>query len=277
MMSEQRFAVIGKPVSHSLSPVIHASFAKQTGICLHYERMEGDEAGFEQQVAAFFAEGGRGLNITLPFKQRAFAMAAVTTQRCAEACAANTLWMKEGVLHADNTDGVGLIRDLHRHQSLSDQNILLLGAGGAARGIIGPLLAAGINKLFLVNRDERKAQALQQVFASIHPTSLERLQGQVITLIINATAASLTDNPLLLPVFLWESRPFCYDLAYCMSEPTSFVATALAEGCQACDGLGMLVEQAAEAFYIWHGIRPDAETTLGELLPQASKKRNTSS
>lgn len=265
MVFDKRFAVVGNPVDHSLSPVVHASFASQFGINLTYTKLKGDEHDFENQVHSFFAAGGQGLNITLPFKERAFDMADVTSARCSEAGAANTLWMKQGELHADNTDGVGLVRDLTRYRSLKNQSVLVLGAGGAARGIVGLLLAANIKALHLVNRDRYKAQVLQELFEDIYVETFESLDGKGIDIIINATSAGLKDNRLNLPPFLWMNSPFCYDLTYNISEATPFVATALAEHCEACDGLGMLVEQAAESFYIWHGLRPDTEHTLKAL------------
>lgn len=253
-----RYAVVGRPISHSLSPSIHQQFAQQLGISLVYERIEGDALQFEQQVRDFFEAGGKGLNITLPFKERAFALADACTRRCHQAKAANTLWMQDGLLHADNTDGEGLVNDLSRHGALAHKRLLVLGAGGAARGIIGPLLDADIASLVLVNRDISKAAALKRDFPSIQIKTFDLLCPEnVFDLIINATSASLTGNPLPLPDFLWQGKPFCYDLSYAKTGPTAFVASARKHGCPATDGLGMLVEQAAEAFKIWHGIKPD--------------------
>ena len=254
-------AVIGNPIGHSLSPVIHQEFAKQAHLDLCYEKLEGTLENFEKQVIDFFKNGGRGLNVTLTFKERAFRLAASITPRCAEAKAANTLWMAEGVLHADNTDGCGLIKDLAHYLVLQDKNILLLGAGGAARGIIGPLLAASIKNLTLVNRSKDKAENLQKEFPQIHCSSLQSLDFKY-DLILNATSASLTNNTLDLPQKLFDNAPFCYDLAYNRENPTPFIAYALAHNCPAVDGLGMLVEQAAEAFFIWHGFKPETSEML---------------
>lgn len=258
-----RCAVVGNPVAHSLSPQIHQHFAAQAGLSLTYEKIQGDSQHFESQVENFFNEGGRGLNITLPFKTRAFAMAKVTTSRCAEAKAANTLWMQAGLLHADNTDGIGLIRDLKHYIDLSNKTILLLGAGGAARGVLGPLLAAPIARLTLVNRTIERAYALKSDFPQIICLPMMALK-EPFDVIINATSASLTDDDVGLPPFLIHKDTLCYDLAY-SSRKTSFVSFALMRGCVGVDGLGMLVEQAAEAFVIWHGFRPETSEILRDL------------
>ncbi|KTD22654.1 shikimate 5-dehydrogenase [Legionella lansingensis] len=259
-----RFAVMGNPVAHSLSPYIHHRFAEQTGKKLDYEKICVDEASFETKVTDFFAEGGKGLNITLPFKQRAFAMATVNTARCLEAKAANTLWMQGGQLHADNTDGIGLLRDLAHYLDLNNKHVLLLGAGGAARGVIGPLLKAGIADLTLANRTLAKAQALQQDFEGIQCCSFTDLT-QRFDLVINATSASLGEEKLALPAAILKPATYCYDLAYRSHGSTSFVRWAKEHGCNATDGLGMLVEQAAEAFFIWHGVKPETNIVLAEL------------
>jgi shikimate dehydrogenase len=260
----QCFAVMGNPIAHSLSPLIHTRFAQQAGLELRYDKIEVAKECFESEVSSFFAQGGKGLNITLPFKQRAFAMAARCTPRCQQAKAANTLWMSGKKLHADNTDGIGLIRDLSNYQQIAGKRVLLLGAGGAARGIIAPLLAAQVAQLIVVNRSEERAEALQADFAQIECCRLSELQGSY-DLIINATSASLTEERLSLPQSVLEAIPFCYDLAYSKEGTTSFVQWAHERGLDAVDGLGMLVEQAAEAFFIWHGLRPDTASVLSEL------------
>lgn len=260
-----RYAVMGNPVAHSLSPFIHQCFSEQTGKQLSYEKMLVTEEAFESQVANFFAQGGQGLNITLPFKQRAFAMADRSTPRCQQAKAANTLWMKEGRLHADNTDGVGLIKDLSRYLDLNAKKILLVGAGGAARGIIAPLLATNIAQLTVTNRTEEKANFLQADFPQITCSRLTELQAEY-DVLINATSASLAEKAIPLPVSLLQAATCCYDLAYSAEGETAFVAWAHAQGCcQAVDGLGMLVEQAAESFFIWHGLKPDTMSVLMAL------------
>ncbi|MCX7116204.1 MAG: shikimate dehydrogenase [Gammaproteobacteria bacterium] len=258
------FAVIGNPINHSLSPRIHQSFAEQLGINLSYKTIQAENQTFKQTVIDFFKQGGKGLNITMPFKQLAFDLATVHTARCQQAKAANTLWMSEGHLHADITDGIGLIRDLSRHLSLTGKQILLLGAGGAARGIIAPIFAAKIAALTLVNRNVEKAKALQLDFPQITCRSLPELHASY-DLIINATSASLTDPSFSLPASLLHSSSFCYDLVYNIQAPTPFTSWAYQQGCTASDGLGMLVEQAAEAFYIWHGVMPDTQSVMVQL------------
>ena len=260
-----RYAVMGHPVAKSLSPVIHQGFAHQTGEILHYEKILIDLAHFEQQVTEFFSQGGKGLNITLPCKVRAFAMSAKATPRCEQARAANTLWMHSGQLHADNTDGVGFLRDISRYVTLVGRRILILGAGGAARGILGPLLDASPAQLTIANRTLEKAQALQKEFLSIDVCALDALENKPYDVIINATSKSLDDASVILPTALMLAKPFCYDLAYQNNGTTAFVAWARNVGCQAEDGLGMLVEQAAEAFYIWHKMRPDTAEVLKHL------------
>ena len=273
-----RYAVMGNPVAHSLSPRIHQLFARQTGIQLTYEKILVDIAGFEQQVENFFAKKGCGLNITLPFKQRAFAMSEKVSDRGVVAKAVNTLWMHEGRLHADNTDGVGLIKDLSRHVNVAGKAILLLGAGGAARGVLGPLLDAKPKRLTIVNRTAEKAHALQLDFLSANCCTVVDLAAHLETVsydvVINATSASFQDSALNLPISLLIKAPFCYDLAYHENEETAFVLWARRFGCEAYDGLGMLVEQAAEAFFIWHGVMPDTAPILGLLTTNSHSKNN---
>lgn len=250
------YAVMGNPVAHSLSPVIHQLFAAQTGRSLFYEKIQIDEARFEQQVIDFFNAGGRGLNITLPCKQRAFTLSNSQSPRCLQARSANTLWTQAGTLHADNTDGVGLLRDLNHYLDLTGKTILLLGAGGAARGIIGPLLAASPALLTIANRTVEKAHDLQQEFSQTQSSGFAEL-NQAYDVIINATAVSLDSQAIDVPKVVIEGRPFCYDLSYRINGITPFVAWAQSHCCMAVDGLGMLLEQAAESFFIWHGVMPD--------------------
>ena len=189
--------------------------------------------------------------------------------RCLEAQAANTLWMQAGRLHADNTDGIGLLRDLHRYVTITGKNILLLGAGGAARGIIGPLLAANPAQLMIANRTPEKAEALQEAFPMATSCAFtdipQQQERKPYDIVINATSASLEDQNLQLPAALMTTKPFCYDLAYRQNEATAFVAWARTFDCIAMDGLGMLVEQAAESFAIWHGVMPDTAPVLKQL------------
>ncbi|KTD34743.1 shikimate 5-dehydrogenase [Legionella moravica] len=262
----QRFAVIGNPIGHSLSPVIHQQFARQMKISLTYEQIKGEDFSLEQQVIEFFALGGKGLNVTLPYKQRAFELAKVRTPRCSLAGAANTLWMKDDILHSDNTDGIGLVCDLTRMFELQNTNILILGAGGATRGILYPLLEMNPNSITVANRTVEKAEELQKAFPQIRVNHLDKVSG-IFDLIINATSASLEGHGLVLPEEVMRNSPLCYDLAYTQQGITPFVKYAKAMGCQAVDGLGMLVEQAAEAFYIWNGVRPSSEPVIKFLRP----------
>ena len=261
-----QFAVMGNPVAHSLSPLIHQHFAKQTGIALTYETIGVPEDKFLESVAQFFANGGQGLNITLPFKQEAYALATVRTARCERAAAANMLWMHKQQVHADNTDGVGLVRDLGRFVDLANQRVLILGAGGAARGIIPPLLEASVASLTVLNRTLAKAKALQAAFPAIACVS-GLSKADSFDVIINATSAGLAGGP-----WSWELgcpllASFCYDLSYSLDAPTPFVEWARAQGARAADGLGMLVQQGAEAFLIWHGVMPKTAPVLEWLRP----------
>jgi len=268
-----RFAVMGNPIAHSLSPIIHRLFAEQTGCVLTYEKLHIDLPDFERQVELFFQTGGRGLNITQPFKQRAFSLSQDKTARCIIAGAANTLWRNEaGRLQADNTDGVGLLRDLTRYIDLAGSRMLLLGAGGAARGILVPLLGARPESLTIANRTHETARTLCESLDSAGPlypedqpilTACEMadLHGPY-DLILNATSANLTALPptLILPTTV------CYDLRYQQQSNTPFVTWARAQGGVGIDGLGMLVEQAAEAFNIWHGVMPDVDSVRRHLI-----------
>lgn len=257
----QRFAVIGNPIAHSLSPVIHQAFAKQVNIQLTYEKIKADDPSFELLVSDFFAQDGKGLNITLPFKQRAFAMAQQSSFRCQQAGAANTLWMQANQLHADNTDGIGLIRDLSRYLSVNGKRVLILGAGGAARGIISPLLENRPAELIIANRTSAKAEEFQRAFPQTQCLGFDEIEGQF-DLVINATSASLVGEFVALPDECMSAKPFCYDLSYKQHSATAFVQYARESDCDAVDGLGMLVEQAAEAFFIWNGIMPETEEVL---------------
>ncbi|KTD11558.1 shikimate 5-dehydrogenase [Legionella gratiana] len=260
----QRYAVMGNPIAHSLSPVIHQHFAKQVNVSLTYEKIEADDHDFEQQVVDFFNQGGKGLNITLPFKQRAFAMAQQRSSRCERAGAANTLWVKAHQLYADNTDGAGFIRDLSRYLSVQNKRILILGAGGAARGIIHPLLEEHPAALIIANRTSSKAAAFQLDFPQTKCINLHEVEG-VFDVVINATSASMAGEFVALPKECMTAKPFCYDLSYKQQGITAFVQYARNFGCEAVDGLGMLVEQAAEAFFLWHGIFPDTKEVLAFL------------
>lgn len=257
----QRFAVIGNPIAHSLSPIIHQCFAKQVNVQLTYEKIQGDDASFEEQVSDFFAQDGKGMNVTLPFKQRAFAMAKNCSERCLKAGAANTLWMEENQLHADNTDGIGLVRDLTRYIGLAGKRLLILGAGGAARGIIYPLLENTPQEIVVTNRTVSKAEEFQRAFPQIKSLPLNEIDEQF-DVVLNATSAGLAGEFIALPEACLAGKPFCYDLSYKQNGITPFVQYAKESNCDAVDGLGMLVEQAAEAFFIWHGMMPETQEVL---------------
>lgn len=266
-----RYAVFGQPVSHSLSPRIHAAFGRQTGIALEYTAIECSPEAFAQAVADFAVQGGQGANVTLPHKQAAAALCSELSERARRAGAVNTLARRGDHWFGDNTDGAGLIRDLTgRHGlDLRARRTLLIGAGGAARGIAPSLLDAGIGDLTIVNRDAKKADALADLLGEpgrAHPRYFEDL-GNLgnFELILNATSAARGGGMPSLPMSLVDSRTACVDLSY-GEAAIPFLAWARAAGAHhAIDGLGMLVEQAAESFTLWHGVRPDTDTVHAEL------------
>ena len=266
------FRVLGNPIAHSKSPVIHRAFAAATGKHIEYIAQQVDDINFEAVVTDFFANGGKGLNITVPFKQRAHDMAIQVQPAAHRAGAANTLWQEQGQLVADNTDGIGLVRDICQNLNgiLQGSRILVLGAGGAVRGILQPLLEQHPHQLVIANRTHQKAQKLAQNFAELGPVSaceLNRLRAPF-DWIINATAASLTGELLDLPSGLINYRTRCYDMMY-GDKAMVFSRWALTQGAATVnDGLGMLVEQAAAAFYLWHSIYPDTAKVLIDLRLQ---------
>lgn len=266
-----RYAVMGHPIAHSKSPFIHARFAAQTGQALVYQAIHVLPGDFARAVAQFQAAGGQGLNITLPFKEQAFALADVRTRRALEAEAVNTLWFDSaGRCYGDNTDGVGLIRDLceNHGMTLAGKRILLLGAGGAVRGVLGPLMAARPAIIICANRTLPRAEALVARFASgnrLAASAFPALEGLAFDLIINATSASLQGTVPPLPEGILKEGGWCYDLAYA-DGPTAFVQWGFARGAsRSVDGLGMLVEQAAESFYRWRGVRPATAPVIAAL------------
>ena len=271
-----RYAVVGNPIAHSKSPQIHAAFARQTGQELSYEALLAPLDGFAQTVADFRAHGGRGLNVTVPFKLEAFALAEHHTARAQAAGAVNTLaFGADGVL-GDNTDGAGLVRDLTANLdfALAGRRILLLGAGGATRGVLLPLLDSRPARLTIANRTVAKADALAALFAAragdtaLDACGFDALAGRRFDLVINATAASLADELPPLPPGLYAEGALAYDMMYARA-PTRFMRAALADGAaRVADGLGMLVEQAAESFTLWRGVRPDSAPVLAELRRQ---------
>jgi shikimate dehydrogenase len=258
-----RYVLIGNPVAHSKSPRIHAEFARASGQDIDYGCIEAPLDGFADAVANFRAAGGRGANITLPFKQQAFALCRRTSDRARLAQAVNTLRFDDSF--GDNTDGVGLVRDLatHLEVNLKDKSILLLGAGGAAQGVVGALLEAGASRLVIANRTVPKARELAERFPGVAACGYEALAGESFDLVINATSAGLADEAPPLPRRVLGKGVLAYDMVY--GRETPFLAAARRAGARACDGLGMLVEQAAESFFIWRGVRPATRPVLEKL------------
>jgi shikimate dehydrogenase len=269
-----RYAVIGNPVSHSRSPDIHSRFALQTGISLVYNTLCAPLDGFDAAVRRFFDEGGSGLNVTVPFKLQAHALAkSHLSERARRAAAVNTLWLEDGALQGCNTDGIGLVADLKRLAgALDGSRVLLVGAGGASRGVIQPLLEAGCEHILIVNRTPDRAAALVQSWQGdpdaqrLTAGSLaDAATGQPWNIVINATASSLDNLAPELPPGLYAPGALAYDMMYGPA-PTAFMHQALRDGAaQTADGLGMLVGQAAESFRIWHGVRPDVPPVLEAL------------
>jgi shikimate dehydrogenase len=259
-----RYAVIGNPVAHSKSPWIHAAFARATGQELEYGRIEAPLGGFAQALERFRAGGGRGLNVTLPFKEQAFRCCTRTTGRARAAQAVNTLVLDAGIL-GDNTDGIGLARDLSQNLGveLAGKTLLLMGAGGAAQGVLGALLEARAAQLVIANRTPAKALALAARFAAVSACGYEELAGRSFDIVINATSAGLAGEAPALPRGVLGEHTLAYDMVY--GRDTPFLAAARAAGARACDGLGMLVEQAAESFFVWRGVRPQTRPVLEAL------------
>ena len=265
----RHYAVFGHPVAHSLSPRIHAAFARQAGIAMDYVAI--DTTDFEAALRAFTDRGGSGANVTLPYKQQAAAACAVLSPRARRAGAVNTLIRNGDTWHGDNTDGAGLVRDLTgRHRlDLRRRRTLLLGAGGGARGVAPDLLDAGVGDLFVVNRTPERADALADALGEpgrVHPRYFSDL-GAIgeFDLILNATSAGRDDSFPSLPMSLVGRRTSVVDLSY-GEAAIPFLAWARAAGAHdAIDGLGMLVEQAAESFHRWHGVRPDTDAVYAQL------------
>jgi shikimate dehydrogenase len=269
-----QYAVIGNPVAHSKSPLIHASFARQTGQDLEYTRILAEPDRFALRANNFFAAGGKGLNVTVPFKQEAFALAASLSPQATLAGAVNTLMRDgNGQLYGHNTDGLGLVRDITGNlgHALRDSRILVLGAGGATRGILQPLLEQLPHSVFIANRTAPKARELAAIFSALGPVQgggFDEVEALPFDWILNATAASLQGELPPVPTGVVAHQTCCYDLMY-GAEPTVFCKWALTLGAAiAVDGLGMLVEQAAESFKLWRGVRPDTSGVIAELRRQ---------
>lgn len=266
-----RYAVIGNPIAHSKSPDIHARFAQQTVQDLTYERLLAPLDGFEEAVRAFVAAGGKGMNVTVPFKLDAHAIATSLTERAKAAGAVNTLIFNGDKIVGDNTDGMGLVQDIVKNAgvAIAGKSVLLLGAGGAARGVILPLLDQQPARLVLANRTLSKAEELAAQFGAdgkVEVSSFEALQIPF-DIVINATAASLTaDVPPIAPS-VFTAHTLAYDMMY-GAAPTSFMQFAAQHGAQTRDGLGMLVEQAAESFFQWRQVRPQTDAVFAALRAQ---------
>ncbi|HEY0563887.1 MAG TPA: shikimate dehydrogenase [Methylophilus sp.] len=261
-----KYAVIGNPISHSKSPLIHAAFAKQTHQDLSYERILAPLDGFEATVNDLIGQGYKGANVTVPFKFDAYKMCDSLSARAISSGsgAVNTLINIHGKIHGDNTDGIGLRNDIEKNIgfSIKDKHILILGAGGAAHGILNSLL--GASSITIANRTHEKALELVMAIQNCEATAsiFESLEKSY-DLIINATSTGLTDTALPIPSSVFASGCLAYDMMY--GRETPFMKQAREAGAQVADGLGMLVEQAAEAFYLWRGVRPDTRPVIAEL------------
>jgi len=269
MRAVDRYAVVGNPVSHSLSPRIHAMFAAALGESIEYSKLEAPAGAFAPTVRAFFAAGGRGLNVTLPFKVEALGLAGSASPRARLAGAANFLAAYDGAIEADNTDGTGLVADLEGNAGfvLAGRRILILGAGGAARGVIAPLLERAPRLLVVANRTLERARELEARFASLGPiraAGLDAIPRERFDLVLNATSTSVHGEPMPIPREAMAPGALAYDMAY-GAPARAFVAAARAAGFAGRDGLGMLVEQAAESFQLWRGRRPRTGPVLEEL------------
>lgn len=272
-----RYAVIGNPVAHSKSPFIHAQFAQQTGEHIEYGRLLAPLDGFAAEVGAFKAAGGRGLNVTVPFKLEAHALAYRLSPRAAAAGAVNTLRFDADGIFGDNTDGFGLVRDIESNLgvALKGARVLLLGAGGAARGVVLPMLERGPREIAIVNRTAAKAHDLIGQFAAaaaeagcvIKGGGPNTIDPNPYDVIVNATAGSLDAALPECDERAFGADTLAYDMMY-GAQPTVFMRHAQALGARAADGLGMLVEQAAESFFVWRGVRPDSAPVLAALRAQ---------
>ena len=273
MSLNDRYVVIGNPIAHSKSPQIHARFAEQTSQSMQYERLLAPLDAFDQTVKSFVATGGRGANVTVPFKLDAFRAATQLSARARAAEAVNTLRFDAGEIFGDNTDGVGLVRDIVHNAkfAISGKTVLLLGAGGAARGVIQALLAENPSQLIIANRTPERASELVEQFAHeanglLQASSFADLKSNF-DLIINATSASLASELPSVPASIFSSQSFVYDMMY-SSHLTLFMQLATSHGAITRDGLGMLVEQAAESFFVWRGVRPETTSVYQWLRTQ---------
>lgn len=266
-----RYAVIGNPVNHSKSPKIHAEFARQTGQDIVYVKLAAPLRDFRRELDRFIAHGGRGLNVTVPFKQEAAAACDSISERGKFAQAVNTLTFAEGRIAGDNTDGAGLLHDLEKNLrvGIHGRRVLILGAGGAARGVMMPLIARGARMIVVANRDVAKARVFEErfgLFGNVRARGYDELAGVSFDLVINATSASLQGAVPPVPGSVFAPDCVVYDMVYAAGGQTPFLDMARSCGAMlTVDGLGMLVEQAAESFFIWRGVRPDTGPVLAML------------
>jgi len=262
-----RYAVIGNPIAHSKSPLIHTEFARQTAQQLTYSAELVELGGVKAFVKSFTENNGKGLNVTVPFKQDAFELATELSGRAQRAGAVNTLTLKDNIIFGDTTDGVGLLNDLTQNHQLNIKNkhILIVGAGGAVRGVLEPLLLESPASLVIANRTVSRAQQLAEDFSSfgnISACEFSELKNKQFDIIINGTSASLSGELPPLPENLFSKNACAYDMMYA-KEPTVFMQWSKQQGAKLIlDGLGMLVEQAAESFYIWRGVRPETRDVI---------------
>ncbi len=264
------YAVIGNPIAHSKSPVIHHAFAELTHQDIQYERVLAPLDDFAGTVHSLIAQGFKGANVTVPFKLEAYAMANQLTERAQDAGAVNTLAFTPQGIIGDNTDGVGLVRDITENIGvlIKGKRVLLIGAGGASEGVLHPLLVAQPELLIITNRTLDKAINMvkrveargEMLYVSVDAYAFDDLAGQQFDIVINATSAGLTDSQLPLPASIFAPGALAYDMMY--GRVTPFMAFAHQHGASVFDGLGMLIEQAAEAFYIWRGVRPDTAPVI---------------
>ncbi|HZF16946.1 MAG TPA: shikimate dehydrogenase [Steroidobacteraceae bacterium] len=265
-----RYAIVGHPVGHSWSPFIHGMFSKQTGHAVTYRMIDLPPERFRSGAIEFFTTGGKGLNVTIPHKQAAAELVNQLSPAAERAHAVNTICMKGSELVGDNTDGAGLLRDLSQNIGfvLAGKSVLILGAGGATRGILQPLMAANPSVVLIANRTQSKGEALARIFkdlGTVRAVGLDRIPDTAFDLVINATSASLTGDTFPIPKETVSPATLCYDMSYGKGD-TPFTAWAKGVGAsQAVKGWGMLIEQAAESFQIWRGVRPDTRPVLQAL------------
>lgn len=271
--SVDRYAVIGNPIAHSKSPMIHEAFARNTSQQLEYGRVLAPLDAFADTVEAMRMNGFKGANVTVPFKLEAFQLANKLTERAHDAGAVNTLVFSDEGITGDNTDGAGIVRDIEQnlHIPITGKRVLLIGAGGAAEGVLHPILACSPALLVITNRTLDKALSMvkkveeqgEYRFISVNAYAFDDLHGQEFDIVINATSTGLTDTLLPLPASIFSSQALAYDMMY--GRETPFMAFARQQNAQVADGLGMLVEQAAEAFFVWRGVRPETQSVMQQI------------